>query len=733
MNLLSSLLAFTARQIAALRSADTATNNRIDETNQAASALTGRVSTNESNIQIMNGRLDTAISAVTTSTEVTDIRVGDDGVTYQTAGTAVRTQLSNLKSELWQTFDESVTYATNDYVTRNNKLYRFKVAHSGAWKSADVDEVVLTSDIAKALTQLNNSIIQQAYVDGYQDGITLETLADHSIVVHFPPTTKFLYKSYGNGRWYSSNLDMTNTPSITVPNNQVLYFDLADTLFHTDTFSNMKYKDSICILFHNAYGMPVGQWSYKHFDAETNAQIDSLEAEFDDKEYINSNRTSNEYGSFNYSTGAESDSDTIIRTGFIPVIGGALYQIYASSGSYNDVRYVFEYNSSKTFIKYTMITQELYESGLTLDENTAFIRTRTATASTAYIPSLDTKVMVEFGKIKTYQFDGYINKNQIVNYDQLNTIDAYPDYYKVYLSNKYDTINALNSASGVIDSFVFMTDYHFTDGTEYCAPIIRDILNYTSARFLAYGGDTITNLPTAKEAIDWFVMFNKRFENVGLMYQAIGNHEWNDPSGTASSARLSEYMVRALNIARYEREMVSSDGLDYRIDNHIRKISYIYLSCGYLAEVTTAQNEWLCNELLQIPNGYSLVVISHDSVSRADEDYLNPNIETAVGAIGALKAKTTFTYNGITYDYSQKNVDVVAVIGGHSHIDAGIVVNGVLVTATTCESARYESGGLTRTLGTVNETAFDVVTINKTTRKLNFTRIGAGSDREFSY
>ena len=43
-----------------------------------------------------NARIDNIISAVTTDTEVTDIRVGADGVTYDTAAEAVRTQFTNI-------------------------------------------------------------------------------------------------------------------------------------------------------------------------------------------------------------------------------------------------------------------------------------------------------------------------------------------------------------------------------------------------------------------------------------------------------------------------------------------------------------------------------------------------------------------------------------------------------------------------------------------------------------
>ena len=93
MNLLSSLLRFTAAQIAALRAKNTSQDTEID-------GAKSRITTAEGNISTLTSRIETAISAVTTSTEVTDIRVGDDRVTYSTAGTAVRTQFNQLKSNL---------------------------------------------------------------------------------------------------------------------------------------------------------------------------------------------------------------------------------------------------------------------------------------------------------------------------------------------------------------------------------------------------------------------------------------------------------------------------------------------------------------------------------------------------------------------------------------------------------------------------------------------------------
>lgn len=54
----------------------------------------------EHDFDVLNGQYQTAVSALTVDSEVQNVRVGDDGVTYASAGEAVRTQFSNLKSDL---------------------------------------------------------------------------------------------------------------------------------------------------------------------------------------------------------------------------------------------------------------------------------------------------------------------------------------------------------------------------------------------------------------------------------------------------------------------------------------------------------------------------------------------------------------------------------------------------------------------------------------------------------
>lgn len=89
-----------------------------------------------------NARLDNIISAVTTDTEVTDIRVGADGVTYPTAGEAVRVNIGNLKSDF-----DSVTVSESVFDETE-----FDSTVNGKYMSKSGTEAIISGGIYGAIT-----------------------------------------------------------------------------------------------------------------------------------------------------------------------------------------------------------------------------------------------------------------------------------------------------------------------------------------------------------------------------------------------------------------------------------------------------------------------------------------------------------------------------------------------------------------------------------------------------
>jgi hypothetical protein len=89
----------------------------------------------------------------------------------------------------------------------------------------------------------------------------------------------------------------------------------------------------------------------------------------------------------------------------------------------------------------------------------------------------------------------------------------------------------------------------------------------------------------------------------------------------------------------------------------------------------------------------------------------------------------------VNVDFTNAKGEIIAMFTGHIHQDT------VDTTTLTCPLITIISAGApvnfgeqpTRTPGTDTETSFDVVTINRKTRTIYCTRVGAGEDRVIPY
>lgn len=324
-------------------------------------------------------------------------------------------------------------------------------------------------------------------------------------------------------------------------------------------------------------------------------------------------------------------------------------------------------------------------------------------------------------------------------------VPTIPDYYQVYMDSK---IAAINSLDNVDIQVAFFTDAHYPSNAQNSPQLIRYLWGKTPLNFVVNGGDVLTQAESKKEAIQFITRFNNFFDFAGINYfPIIGNHEHNNSNGSSTATQLS---LKQVQLACYskKRQVVFSDFTAYYFDDDLSKCRYYFVGTKQSSQLFDEDVGWIIHSFLTIPDGYSVVIYSHAGL-KYDENYNITGVQVKVSslcnALLALANKVRSYHSTIGaseyLDFSSLNATPIAIFAGHVHFDGYYQYsvssyNGyIYVIATTCDAYGNQPKGssATRTPKTVNEQAFDVISINKTDRLITTTRIGAGSDRTFTY
>ena len=331
-----------------------------------------------------------------------------------------------------------------------------------------------------------------------------------------------------------------------------------------------------------------------------------------------------------------------------------------------------------------------------------------------------------------------------------------PDYYTDYISGKYDEINSLMESITDGDAFIFITDTHWGDNVQVSPNIINHLKKNTNLQKVVFGGDVVRAFGTKDKIKEDVYGFNSELKdhiNSKNYFPTIGNHDFtikyvrsaDDQTGYTydvpftynSSVKPLESYVSLVNQKMY-----------YYFDNPVQKIRYIMVNTeeevnsgdnawGVGAYITQQQLDWLTNDALKVPSDdWHVVTIGHVPI--------HPNAPAHDGSLDILryalegytnKSKATFTapYGTVlNTDFSAYKGRMVGYLCGHNHKDTEYVGTNMINISTGCD-ARYNDDVWTRTAGTISEQLFDVVVVDKTNRKINMIRIGAGENRMFSY
>ncbi len=226
------------------------------------------------------------------------------------------------------------------------------------------------------------------------------------------------------------------------------------------------------------------------------------------------------------------------------------------------------------------------------------------------------------------------------------------------------------------------------------------------------------------------------------------------------------------------RRVFSRDGSYFYIDTP-QKVRFICLNTNFAGEnvevddngfavndrfnkgcLGQAQYDWLIEEALKLPNDeWSCIIASHIPPVKDGNLYIgvgsNPNYNYSdafvdrnvlAGVLNAFSAKTTYQgsytagvdgWNNVSVncDFSSYEGSIICYIAGHWHRDLidDKTLNGVPIILITSAKDDRDTSLPARVDGTDTETAFDVVVVNRKTRKIHCTRCGAGEDRTITY
>lgn len=112
--------------------------------------------------------------------------------------------------------------------------------------------------------------------------------------------------------------------------------------------------------------------------------------------------------------------------------------------------------------------------------------------------------------------------------------------------------------------------------------------------------------------------------------------------------------------------------------------------------------------------------------------------EEITGEAGGETGDTGYDAVSVDVDFTSAKGEFVGYFSGHMHNDYVYKATdgyGVDIITTRCDSANENDSTLLaeRVAGTITEQCFDVFTVNRKTKKIYATRIGAGSDRVIDY
>lgn len=533
--------------------------------------------------------------------------------------------------------------------------------------------------------------------------------SNQTITIYLPD--KILYTSISPDGKVSLEGATVTQSTIDFVNGEYLIFDILSKKFKNVTQGGLNSLSEFIVLGYNSYGYFKGPWinyinSFKDLNYSKNMLI------FPSKDLQISVDTSNN-----------------------------------ATVNFNSKNLFYQKLDSNKLGTYTVVDSEIVVPNnqyLVFDLNQKVLKVLT---ESQFVSDVNSSILC------FYNYQGIIFGQWSIYYK--STDDELPGYYHAsnYIDSKVDKINSNSSiASGV--NFAYITDTHYGDNAGQSGKLLKYIKENTAISTVVFGGDIVRAYGTKANAWDDVKMYTSLVDNIGIIYGTKGNHDITIRASASETTGWTAPQSTIYDILNRRNERLIDNGINnksyYYFDNKIQKVRFIILDqyediqsgettyWGTKSKFSQEQLNWLINDALNV-DGYTLVVFTH-SPSDSSMQYYSPYLDVVQKLLVALANKQHFTYNQneltADVDFSATTNTVACHLSGHAHIDETHVDNGVLSIGVLCDAAYNDDPQYKdkpRTKGTINEQAFDIVSLDTTNRTIKLVRIGQGNDREFNY
>ena len=295
--------------------------------------------------------------------------------------------------------------------------------------------------------------------------------------------------------------------------------------------------------------------------------------------------------------------------------------------------------------------------------------------------------------IYIYRNNGYVDIQDMKDNTQVSTYNALglPTTHIQNFAKLYKT-------TGHGDGFVFFTDMHvvYQSGWESrlyeCLSYIEAISKSAPVSFVISGGDWLGSNDTQDEALYMLSRISGYMEAKfhGNYVMLLGNHDTNYQGYIDGTSREGGTADGRL----------TQDAIDNTYSKAWRKSYYTFEAPTFIMycfdtgiEATTLSDDYYSGQVAWFAE--SLLHETHEHIALGFHILLNNSvIQPLANAItecaNAYNSRSTYTYDGTTYDYTDATGTVSFAIAGHTHSDSTGTANSIPYIVTT-NAAAYGS------------------------------------------